>query len=75
MTYWPPRASVAGSRTKLPYTACWDAEQVLLAGLEEEVLQAPVLEGVVGVEAEAPHVLGDDEEAHAIGRAAAQRHA
>src|SRR5262249_15765434 len=51
------------------------AEEVLLARVEQEVVEAAVGEGVVRVEPEAPHVLRDDEQAHAIGRAAAERDA
>ncbi len=50
-------------------------EEVLLAGLEEEVLVGAVLEGEGRVEAEAPHVLGDHEEAHVVGRALLPRSA
>ncbi len=49
------------------------AEEVLFAGLEEEVLEPPAGEAVVRVEAQAPDVLGDDEELDAIGRAAHDR--
>jgi hypothetical protein len=51
------------------------ADEVLLAGLDCEALERSILERKYGVEAQAPHVLGDDQQADAIRRAALQRYA